>query len=121
MDWTKTCGRMEVAAKLLGIDAVVKVNIKSGRHKACCFWNGERYEIWLRPSGFDMVSDFCHELAHVKLGHVDKTRLVPEEVRQYLRSYNGKPSEDQEVRERQADAAAKLIIRFFRKNGFKFS
>jgi hypothetical protein len=119
MDWSKTCERMQAAAKLLGIDTVVKVKT-SGPHKACVFWNGERYEIWLRPSGFDMVSDYAHELAHVSLGHAPKTRLVPEDVRKFLSRSNGTASEDFEIRERQADAAAKVILQFFRRKGVKF-
>jgi len=119
MDWSKVCGRMEVAAKLLGIDTVVKVKM-TGHHKACVFWNGKQYEFWLRPSGFDMVSDFCHELAHVKLGHAPKTQLVAEDVRKFLSRSNGTPSEDFEIRERQADAAAKVILQFFRRKGVKF-
>jgi len=121
MDWEKICKRMEWAASLLRIKAVVRIDTGPGtNHRGCVFWNGEQYVIWLRPNSFFIVSDFCHELAHILLGHVPKEKVSSHSVRAYLGSYDGKVSAEQDEKEKEADRAGEFILQAFREAGIRF-
>jgi len=112
---------MEAAAKLLRIDATVKIDTGPGKHhRGCTFWDGSQYVIWIKPNSFFAASDFAHELGHILLGHISKVRLSPYKVESFLAGFDGKLSAEAEEREKEADRVGGYIIEVFKEFGIKF-